>query len=134
MKQTDYTKKRIILYIRLNRDAYPKVYEWEYTEEDETTLRNFKRILESNSIKKDLEVNYEVISSVTLKEFLIKAQSFYDIEIIYRDLRINTTVSNIKDLISPNLLNMRIKNVEDDFQYINQAQFGGKYKVTLWGE
>lgn len=133
MKQTDYTKKRIILYLRFNRETYPKVYEFEHTEENETTLRNFKALLELNKIKKDLEIDYKIISSITLKEFLIKANSIYDIEIIYRDLRVNTTVNQVIDLISPNLLNMRISNVEEDFQYINQAQFGGKYKVTLWG-
>lgn len=132
MEQIDYTKKRIILYLRFNRDI-PKVYEFEYTEEKETTLSNFKRLLELHKIKNDLEVDYKIISSITLKEFLIKAQSFYDIELIYGGLRINTTVNKIKDIISPQLLNMRISNVEKDFQYINQAQFSGKYKVTLWG-
>ena len=133
MKQTDYTKKRIILYLRFNRETYPKVYEFDYTEENETTLRNFKALLELNKIKKDLEIDYKIISSITLKEFLIKANSIYDIEIIYQDFRVNTTVNNIINLISPDLLNMRISNVEEDFEYINQAQFGGKYKVTLWG-
>lgn len=133
MEQTDYTKKRIILYLSFIGQKSPKVYEFEHTEEKETTLRNFKRLLELMKIKNDLEVDYEIISSITLKEFLVKANSIFDIEIIYRDLRINTTVNKIKDIINPNLLNMRISNVEKDFQYINQAQFGGKYKVTLWG-
>lgn len=134
MKKIDYTKKRIILNLRFNRETFPKVYELEYTEETEITLRNFKLLLELNSITKDLEIKYKVISSVTLKEFLQTANYIYDLELIYQDLRINTTVNKIQDLISPNLLNMRISDVEEESEYINQAQFGGKYKVTLWGE